>query len=552
PERVRPTPTAAAPPPTPEPDGHPTPLVAVAERPARPTIVQFPVQLREVVTPTLAALAAANEPPTLFGHGGVLIRLNPESAEKPVTPMSKSQLRLALSDAADFVNEATSKSGEVTQKPAYPRPEVVESIQDHPGGWPGVPELKAVANCPVVTAASGLLTRPGFDPASGVYLLPSGHHDVDPIPERPDADDVEQAKELLLGELLGDFPFRDEASRANTLALFILPFVRDLIRGPTPLHHIDAPQEGTGKSLLAQTWAAVALGRELPSFGEVTKADDWQKTLLAALMEAPPVVFLDNLNQTLDSGTLASALTSPVVSGRLLGFSRIVSAPVRNVWISSANNLTMSRELVRRTVAIKLLPNRKHAYQNKTYRHQLPDWAELQRGKLVWACLVLCQAWVARGKPPGRKLLGRFESWSMVIDGILWNAGIDGLLANMDDFRDGAVDEQDDWDGFVALWWEQYGNRWVTVRDLFPMTQNNDMLKQARGDRTDDSQRIRLGSAIKKHRDAVFADGFQIVAPDLSTEQRAAKRVVQYRLVKLGEVEVKPPQPQPSGSLIPD
>lgn len=545
-----PTPTSTTPPPAAsEPAGHPRPAAPAATA-ERPGIVQQPAQLRDVVAAGIAALVAANEPPTLFVHGDALVRLDASADEKPVKPLSKSQLRLSLSDAADFLNENVSKDGEVTRKPAYPRPEVVESIQDHAGGWNGVPTLKAVANVPVVTAASGLLTRPGFDPASGVYLLPAGHHDVDPVPERPDADDVEEAKELLLGELLGDFPFRDEASRANTLALLLLPFVRDLIDGPTPLHHIDAPQEGTGKSLLAETWAAVALGRPLPSFGEVTRPDDWQKTLLAALMEAPPVVFFDNLNQTLDSGTLASAITSPVISGRVLGFSRIVTAPVRNVWVSSANNLTMSRELVRRTLCIRLLPNRQHAYQKRTFKHRLPTWAFKQRGRLVWACLVLCQAWVANGKPPGRELLGKFEGWSVVMDGILCNAGVDALLANMDEFRSGAVDETDDWDAFVAAWWEAYHGAWVTVRDLFPLAQGNDMLQHARGDRSDESQRARLGHAIKKHRDAVFADGYQIVAPELTAQQKANKKVVQYRLVRPGHTD--PPELELRTSDVPD
>jgi len=56
----------------------------------------------------------------------------------------------------------------------------------------------------------------------------------------------------LLDELLIDFPFADEASRANALALLLLPYVRPLIVGPTPLHLITAPTQGTGKDLLAQ------------------------------------------------------------------------------------------------------------------------------------------------------------------------------------------------------------------------------------------------------------------------------------------------------------
>jgi len=48
----------------------------------------------------------------------------------------------------------------------------------------------------------------------------------------------------LFNELLGDFPFVDEASRAHTLALMLEPFVRPLIKGPTPLYLIDAPTRG--------------------------------------------------------------------------------------------------------------------------------------------------------------------------------------------------------------------------------------------------------------------------------------------------------------------
>lgn len=227
-----------------------------------------------------------------------------------------------------------------------------------------------------------------------------------------------------------------------------------------------------------------------------------------------------------------------------------MTAPVRNVWVSSANNLTMSRELVRRTLYIRLQPNQKHAYQKRKFKHRLPTWAFKNRGKLVWACLVLCQAWVANGKKPGRELLGKFESWSAVIDGILHDAGIDGLLSNMDEFRDGAVDEQDDWDVFIAAWWEAHRGAWVTVRDLFPIAQADDMLKQARGDRGDESQRARLGHAIKKKRDAVFADGLQIKAPDRSEHDKSSNRVARYRLVRPGQTDA--PELELESSGIPD
>ena len=51
---------------------------------------------------------------------------------------------------------------------------------------------------------------------------------------------------------LGEFPFADEASRANAMALFITPEIptRDPFLGNIPMGLVDAPQAGSGKSLL--------------------------------------------------------------------------------------------------------------------------------------------------------------------------------------------------------------------------------------------------------------------------------------------------------------
>jgi hypothetical protein len=71
---------------------------------------------------------------------------------------------------------------------------------------------------------------------------------------------LEEARALLLEECLGDFPFDDEGSKAHAVAAMLQPFVRELIAGPTPLYLIDAPARGTGKGLVANVIASVALG----------------------------------------------------------------------------------------------------------------------------------------------------------------------------------------------------------------------------------------------------------------------------------------------------
>jgi hypothetical protein len=157
-----------------------------------------------------------------------------------------------------------------------------------------------------------------------------------------------------IADLLGDFPFADQASKANALATLLLPLCRGLIDGPTPLHIIHAPTEATGKTLLADVLSIVATGRPGEPIAEACNEDEWRKRITAVLAGAPTFFFLDNLNRPLDSAALASALTAPAIKDRLLGVSKSVVLPVRCVWLATGNNVTLSREMVRRTISIRL------------------------------------------------------------------------------------------------------------------------------------------------------------------------------------------------------
>jgi len=55
------------------------------------------------------------------------------------------------------------------------------------------------------------------------------------VPNHPTQQDKDRARSLLQ-ETICDFPFIGEAERANAIALCLLPFVRNLIVAPTPLH----------------------------------------------------------------------------------------------------------------------------------------------------------------------------------------------------------------------------------------------------------------------------------------------------------------------------
>jgi hypothetical protein len=475
------------------------------ERPAGlPTIQGNRRQLRELTADALRALLARNDPPTVFQRGGLLTRLRvrEETGAPFLEPLTDPALRGVLARVANWTKVRDTQYGPTEEDDAPPL-EVVKDVAHLPG-WEGVPVIEAVAECPIFTPG-GLVASPGFHPAARLWYHPAPGLEVPPVPDEPARADIDRARTLLQVELFGDFPLTDEASRAHSLAALLLPFVRPLVDGPTPLHLLDAPVEGTGKTLLASAIGLVATGRPPEAMAEGSCDEEWRKRLTALLAEAPTFVLLDNLNRALDSGALAAALTSRTWKDRILGSTKTAAFPNTAVWLASGNNTRLSRELIRRTVWARLDAKVDAPWERSAFRHpNLLGWAKANRGQLVWAALVLCRAWVAAGRPAGTQTLGMFEGWAEVIGGILDVAGVPGLLANAREFRAARADQAGEWRAFTLSWWQEYGERAVGVEELFALATGQKLLDSVLGDKGEKSQRIRLGLALAKAADRIY------------------------------------------------
>jgi hypothetical protein len=88
-------------------------------------------------------------------------------------------------------------------------------------------------------------TACGRNSSDGTGVPVRGLH-IPAIPEKPTKPQVAAALDAV-EEIIGGFPFVDEASKANTLATMLISVMRPAIKGKTPLALIDAPQMGTGK-----------------------------------------------------------------------------------------------------------------------------------------------------------------------------------------------------------------------------------------------------------------------------------------------------------------
>jgi hypothetical protein len=493
-------------------------------------------QLREVSDDTIAALLAANNPPNVFQRGELLtrLRIRAETGTPTLEPLFDSALRGVLSRVANWFK--LREAGDATVlEPDAPPMEVVRDVASLPA-WDGIPVLEAVVECPVFGRGGQLITTSGFHPEARLWYHPAAGLDVPPVPDHPTSDDLARARDLLTNDLLGDFPFSEEASRAHSVAALILPFVRPMIVGPTPLHLFDAPVEGTGKTLLCNVITVVATGRPAEPTAESSCDEEWRKRLTALLVEGPTFILLDNLNRTLDSAALASVLTTTVWKDRLLGSTRTVTVPNTAVWLASGNNTKLSRELIRRTLLSRLDARVDEPWERTNFRHpNLMGWVQANRGTLVWAALTLCQAWIVAGRPPGRQTLGGFESWTEVVGGILDVSGVPGLLANAQKFRASHADKTSEWRAFAASWWQEHGDQLVGVEQLFTLATRDKLLDSVLGDKGERSQSIRLGVALGKAVDRIYG-GYQVTRIEADHRGRQQYRLRQVQAAVNGNV----------------
>ncbi len=294
-----------------------------------------------------------------------------------------------------------------------------------PAGW--WPVLRGVAHHPVLLPDGRLLTAPGYDPASGWFL----QWDCPPI----DTAAVTPAVALDVWQRLLDYEFVDDASLCTAAAMFIQPFVRPAISGPTPMFlvvsdGVDAAGavagSGAGKTYLPQTVGYATLGREPPMLNPSAWPSEFERQLQGLLALDPEMILLDNVPT---EGVLGGSLLHQVLTARESSMVRVVGQAPREVrvraeWIATGNGVAVDGEQVRRTVLVRIKPGRDLAA--RPYRTaDLVEWVSKPTNRALVAS-VICRAiedWIAAGRPKPPRSLASFGSWSDTVGGVLCHVG---------------------------------------------------------------------------------------------------------------------------------
>ncbi|GJM44998.1 MAG: hypothetical protein DHS20C21_18400 [Gemmatimonadota bacterium] len=463
------------------------------------------VELPDMLNPAWDAIREQNlgDEPKIFHRAGSVVRLAERDGRTIIDLVSQTHMFGLLGRWARWYTQ--SDGGEI---PAKPDGDVAGDMLEIPN-LGDLPRLETVIAAPTFAKDGSIIQTPGYHGEHAVYFTRLNSARTRPIAMVPDASAIRHARSMILEELLVDFPFKSSSDRAHAIAALLLPFVRRMIIGPTPLHSIEAPMPGSGKTLLADVISLVATGLNARITTLPESSEEFRKKLTSELMRAPEIITWDNAPQSgvVDNADLAAALTSTTWSDRVLGHSRIISVPNMACWLLTANNPRYSMELARRTVRVRIDVQNDQPWNRTEFRHpKLLEWALGHRQDLIESVLTLIQHWVAESKPEGEATIGSFESWARVLGGILSVNEIDGFLEDREQFFLEADSEGEEWREFVLVWASIHGESSVGVEALTRLADEYDLLPVTRGGGTVRSQTTRMGLALRAQVDRIYAN----------------------------------------------
>jgi putative DNA primase/helicase len=325
----------------------------------------------------------------------------------------------ALTCAARFLKyDARAKGFVPTDAPD----KIAKTYLHRQGSWK-LPILSGITNAPFLRDDGSVCEQTGYDPASGILFKLEGES-FPPIPQNPARADALEAL-AVIERLIATFPFIMDADRSVALSAILTALDRRSM-ATAPLHAFTAPLAGTGKSLLVDVIAILAIGRLMPVIAQGRSEEELEKRLGAALLHGDQLVSIDNCDHLLQSSFLCQALTQQRVNIRLLGLSRNVETPVNAAIFATGNNLTIAGDLNRRTLLCSLDARCEHPEQRK-FVGNLVQHVRENRGRLVAATLTVLRAWHVSGQMLDTgKLLGSFEDWSRRVRGPLaWLGRVD-------------------------------------------------------------------------------------------------------------------------------
>lgn len=346
---------------------------------------------------------------------------------------------------------------------------VAHTILSRVGEWQ-FQRIAGVITTPTLRPDGSILAEPGYDEGTRLFHMADPDLRLHPATQAPTRSHAEKALELL-SQLLTEFPFVDQVSRAVALSGLITPVVRGAL-SVAPLHAFKAYTAGTGKSYLADVASAISTGRPCPVASAAPDEAETEKRIAGLLLAGFPICSIDNVNGELGGDLLCQAIERPLVRLRPLGRSDIVEVESRATLFATGNNVRVRGDMVRRTVVCSLdagveRPELRELKADPVFK-VLAD-----RNVYVSACIIIVRAYEAAGMPGRLAPIASFGDWSDRVRSALVWLGCEDPAKSMEEAREDDP-ELTDLREVTGLWHEAIGANAMTIREISQMIETRE------------------------------------------------------------------------------
>jgi hypothetical protein len=417
----------ASPPSSPPPPGGPAGSAAPGGGPSAaprvlPTIRLMHGQLPRIVRETEQALLAAST--EAFARAGALVYpvfetvVASDGRKTTVAKLRAFTPDSFMEPAAECAIFQRYNTRQKKWLDADPPVQLVRMLLSREKRW-AFPRVSGIITTPTLRPDGSLLSAPGYDPRSELYLVPGLQ-----LPSIPDLPTREQAEAALktLKEPFEEFSFKQKDPPIDR-AVALSGLLTALLRGslPTaPIHLIRADTPGTGKSYLVDIVAMIATGRLCPVITASKSTDELEKRIGAVLLSGSSIISLDNIERDLEGELLCQLSERPVIRIRVLGHSEMPDCECHTAVFATGNNVGFRSDMVRRGLLCTL-----EALDERPELREFQDdalaLANTNRAGYVAAALTIVRAYLTAGSPRVCGPFGSYMAWSkMVRSPLIW------------------------------------------------------------------------------------------------------------------------------------
>jgi hypothetical protein len=235
----------------------------------------------------------------------------------------------------------------------------------------------------------------------------------------------------------------------------LLSLLRPAIRGNIPLIVVVATIQRSGKGALCAIIEALMTGTNASSAQYSPDPEEFRKALLPYVSRGQPIIRLDNIDDggKLRSPHLSSAITEGWYADRVLGQSEIRSVPVRSIFLTTGNKITVSRDLLYRVLWIRLAPETDQPDKRTFAIDEIEAHVREHRAEYLTALATMVEHWKATGAKPWRgRRWNSFNPFVQTVGGVLEACGIEGFLGNADEQRAAGNPGETEWRRVLGCW----------------------------------------------------------------------------------------------------